>query len=848
MRAEGTLRRRSIAFACVTLLGACTDTSGPDTPKAVLTGLLVSNPVAAGAMATTGNVGVSRSAASPSLNDTIVYVSLTPGTASGGSRATIHRVGSADRLTTAVLEGGFDPVPINANVGGSIVVVVTDQGGAVVGQPLGLRVSARRPPVVVRTEPPPRKRDVPLNTAIVVVFSEPVDPATLSSSTVQLYRGTTAIAGTAALLDGTATAAVFTATAPLEPNADYRLVVGDGVRDLDGDALEKGVITTFTTGTTVLGAVASVSVVPLDSPATIPVGFQLQLLARLTDAQGHELTGIAVVWSSSAPTIASVSAAGLVSAVAPGTATIRATVDSVVGQGDVVVETGLPSVGSVQVFPESTRIAVGTTLGVWAVIRDTAGYDLRLPVTWTSSNEAVATVSPGNGGAGVTGVSNGIVQVVGTVEGKSDTAVVAVGPAGTIVALLLSPPSPTLVLMATVQLQAQARDDQGFLTPIDSTQVVWSSSDASIATISKGLVTGIAGGTTTMTATWNGHEATASISVVSLSFASISTSFQTTCGITLDHAAFCWGYGNDGELGDGQIEFEKLLPVAVVGGHRFATVSVGGGLTCALDDTGAQFCWGGMIPGLDDCINGPCDLSPAAVPGGLKFGTLKVGGTFICALAVDSLAYCWGRTLWGFSGTGDSTSFWIATPHAVVGGRKFAAITVGDTHACALTPAGAAYCWGFNGWGQLGTGDKDDSPQPRAVTGGLTFSSISAGGDNTCALTSAGAAYCWGYKAAEAVTQPLLVASANPFVALDVGDNGQKCGLTSVGTITCWDWGTRQVPDATGNFTTLSVGEETVCGVTAAHVGYCWGNNFNGHLGDGTTTDSNVPVKVLGQP
>ncbi|PYP40635.1 MAG: hypothetical protein DMD48_02845, partial [Gemmatimonadetes bacterium] len=493
--------------------------------------------------------------------------------------------------------------------------------------------------------------------------------------------------------------------------------------------------------------------------------------------------------------------------------------------------------------------AVGTTLGVWAVIRDTAGYDLRLPVTWTSSNEAVATVSPGNGGAGVTGVSNGIVQVVGTVEGKSDTAVVAVGPAGTIVTLLLSPPSPTLVLTATVQLQAQARDDQGFLTPIDSTQVVWSSADASIATISKGLVTGIAGGTTTITATWNGHEATASISVVSLSFASISTSFQTTCGITLDHAAFCWGYGNDGELGDGQIEFEKLLPVGVAGGHKFTTVSKrGGGLACALDEGGAAYCWGSDgLPRSDDCINGPCDLSPSAVPGGLKFTTVDVGW-FACGLGVDSLASCWGRNLyWGVLGTGDST-YVVTTPHAVIGGRKYIAITVGDAHACALTPAGAAYCWGFNGWGQLGTGDRDDSPQPRAVTGGLTFSSISAGGDHTCALTSAGAAYCWGYKAAQAVMQPLLVASANPFLALDVGDNGQKCGLTSVGTITCWDWRTRQVPDATGNFTTLSVGEETVCAVTAAHVGYCWGNNFYGHLGDGTTTDSNVPVKVLGQP
>jgi alpha-tubulin suppressor-like RCC1 family protein len=71
-------------------------------------------------------------------------------------------------------------------------------------------------------------------------------------------------------------------------------------------------------------------------------------------------------------------------------------------------------------------------------------------------------------------------------------------------------------------------------------------------------------------------------------------------------------------------------------------------------------------------------------------------------------------------------------------------------HACALATTGAAYCWGDNSDGDLGSGSYSTTgATPVAVTGGLTFNTILAGGASTCAYTTANAMYCWGGNQAQ---------------------------------------------------------------------------------------------------
>src|SRR5438093_938130 len=314
-----------LTLSAVSWLVACSESpcaSCPPPPPPPA--LIASDPIPTPSSTVSSSAGIARSA---SIVDNTVYVSLLPGTVPEGGSATVHVVGSVNTVITSIVDGGFDPVPIAARVGDSIEVVVTDAGSAVV-QRLGLAVSARRPPVVVRTEPPPKKRDHPLNAPILVVFSEPVALSSITPSSVRVLRGSTPVAGTVSVLPGTSVAA-FIPRAPLEANADYSLVVTRAVKDLQGDLLEAGVTVPFTTGQSSMGAPASLALSPTDS-VYLTIGETYQFTATVRDAAGNQLIGQTITWSTTDPNGLTISSTGLVTALATGGYWVSARLDSLV--------------------------------------------------------------------------------------------------------------------------------------------------------------------------------------------------------------------------------------------------------------------------------------------------------------------------------------------------------------------------------------------------------------------------------------------------------------------------------------------------------------------------------------
>ena len=104
---------------------------------------------------------------------------------------------------------------------------------------------------------------------------------------------------------------------------------------------------------------------------------------------------------------------------------------------------------------------------------------------------------------------------------------------------------------------------------------------------------------------------------------------------------------------------------------------------------------------------------------------------------------------------------------------SFSQITAGDEHTCALTTTGQAYCWGANGYGQLGNNSTTDSRIPVAVQmpAGVSFQSIAAGYYHTCALTTTGQAYCWGLNNQGQLGNNSTTNSSIPLAVSSVGVN-----------------------------------------------------------------------------
>jgi alpha-tubulin suppressor-like RCC1 family protein len=203
-------------------------------------------------------------------------------------------------------------------------------------------------------------------------------------------------------------------------------------------------------------------------------------------------------------------------------------------------------------------------------------------------------------------------------------------------------------------------------------------------------------------------------------FTSIELGHLGACGLTGTGAAFCWGINQDGQLGNGTLDFTEA-PLAVSGGHAFADLAPGLYHTCGLTTVGDAYCWGANAEGqlgsttATDCGLWDCSPVPIRVATSLKFVSIEAGEYFNCALTAAGTAHCWGRGSNGELGDGRQTRNSYSPVTVSSGAVKFTQLSAGFYHGCAIATSGAGYCWGHNGYGALGIGTTELSTTPVAT-------------------------------------------------------------------------------------------------------------------------------------
>jgi hypothetical protein len=330
----------------------------------------------------------------------------------------------------------------------------------------------------------------------------------------------------------------------------------------------------------------------------------------------------------------------------------------------------------------------------------------------------------------------------------------------------------------------------------------------------------------------------------------ISARGEATCALRGTGAVVCWGAAI---LGD------SLTPTPVSGLTDAVEISTGGGHTCARQTGGTVVCWGANNTG--QIGDGTTTDRPTPTPVSGLTDALEISagtGHFTCARRSTSPAViCWGFNQYGQLGDGTAIN-WRLTPAAVAGVGAAVELSAGQFHACARLSDGTVACWGSNDSGQLGDGvashsrcigtggvggDVDCSLTPVPVSGLTDAVEISAGFNDTCARRSSGAVVCWG----DGVPTPTPVPGLTDAVEI----SGGNCARRSSGDIVCWSGTPALPPTPVSGLTDVteisSSGGDHACALRGASGEVlCWGLNRRGQLGDGTTTDSLVPVRVVG--
>lgn len=290
------------------------------------------------------------------------------------------------------------------------------------------------------------------------------------------------------------------------------------------------------------------------------------------------------------------------------------------------------------------------------------------------------------------------------------------------------------------------------------------------------------------------------------------------CALESSGTAWCWGDGNQGQVGFMNGYYGDFSPNPVTGGLSFSSISAGWSSTCGVTTAPAIFCWGKV----SNQASAPTlfDNNPA-----FRFGQVTVGDVHVCGIDILTMygtPRCQGNNLSGQGG--QTASAQITFSQATTFGNQVGSITTDGYFTCVDQVAGTmltVQCVGLNDYGQLGNGQTGTGTSTGTAqtvgNGTISLRNVTTGSVHACALDPTNRAFCWG----------------NGFWG-QLG-NGNSTGYT-IDPNAQHVFSTPQLVSGGHTYRALAAGHQHTCGIGTDNVIYCWGSDVSGQLGQGNPT------------
>jgi alpha-tubulin suppressor-like RCC1 family protein len=359
---------------------------------------------------------------------------------------------------------------------------------------------------------------------------------------------------------------------------------------------------------------------------------------------------------------------------------------------------------------------------------------------------------------------------------------------------------------------------------------------------------------------------------------------------------YCWGDNSYGQLGQGSDTTAKPTPTQISGqwlavatgtNHTCAikTTNDDG------DTIDTLYCWGddefGQL-GIDSTAHQP---TPRQIDHDSGWLSVTAGANHTCAIDENYISYCWGLNDSGQLGNGAFVN--TGGPRVFDASIDWYTVDSGRDHTCGLREESGSggpitlWCGGLNDYGQLGIGSTSNQAAPVKITGASSllenWSQVSVSHYNTCAITDAGALYCWGRNTYSQLatlntgnvvqnwipnTEITAGATTNDWIKVVTGAN-HTCGIKNTDELWCWgDNSTGQIGNGTtggvvdgsvgnpifnvpGSWLDVAVGGNSdttgghTCAIKTDNTLWCWGKDDVSQLGDGSITDTNAPAQII---